>query len=278
MFYLLLAILSSTMVSIVMKLSTNKISGNISMLAMNYMMCLCIAGINTGVGTLFPVVKELPLTLFLGTIHGILYLTSFMLLQYNIKKNGVVLSATFMKLGLLVPMVVSIVLFKEIPSFIQVIGFVIAILGILLINQEEHTSSMMINTSLVLLLLLGGAGDAMSKIYEEFGSAELSAQFLFYTFLVALLLCIGLSIFKKEKLGKNEVIYGLLIGIPNYFSAHFLLLSLKYVPAVIAYPTYSVATLLVVTLAGVGFFKERLSQKQWGALGIIVIALALLNL
>jgi hypothetical protein len=33
-------------------------------------------------------------------------------------------------------------------------------------------------------------------------------------------------IFKKEKLGKNELIYGILIGVPNFFSAKFLLMAL----------------------------------------------------
>ena len=38
MLYLLLAIASSAMVSVVMRLSTNKVQGNVSMLAMNYLM------------------------------------------------------------------------------------------------------------------------------------------------------------------------------------------------------------------------------------------------
>ena len=70
----------------------------------------------------------------------------------------------------------------------------------------------------------------------------------------------------------------MLIGIPNFFSSKFLLLSLGGVPAVIAYPTYSVATLMTVTLAGVCFFKEKLGNRQWIALGVILVALVLLNI
>ena len=74
-----------------------------------------------------------------------------------------------------------------------------------------------------------------------------------------------------------ELIFGLLVGIPNYFSSRFLLRSLSYVPAVIAYPTYSVATMLVITLVGVLAFREKLGRRQWAALGIILVALGLLN-
>ena len=65
---------------------------------------------------------------------------------------------------------------------------------------------------------------------------------------------------------------------PNYFSARFLLLSLSAVPAVIAYPSYSVGTIVLIALVGKVFFKERLSRRQLVAMGVILAALILLNL
>ena len=87
-----------------------------------------------------------------------------------------------------------------------------------------------------------------------------------------------LSGISRQKAGKWEWAFGLLIGIPNFFSAKFLLGALKTIPAVIVYPVYSVATILTVTLAGVLLFREKLEKRQWMALGIILLALVLLNL
>lgn len=278
MFYLLLAILSSAMVSIAMRLSTKQVSGSVSVLAMNYVMCIAIAAAYTGVGNLLPRAEGIGLTLGMGVINGILYLAGFVLHQMNVKKNGVVLSATFMKLGLLVSMAASVFLFGEIPEPLQIVGFLIAVVAIVLINLEKNQANMQFKAGLVLVLVVGGVTDTMAKVYEVTGSSELSSQFLFYTFVVAFLCCMGLVVLKKEKIGRNEVLFGMLIGIPNYFSARFLLLALEHVPAVIVYPTVSVATLLVVTLVGVGFFKEKLARRQWAALGIILVALVLLNI
>lgn len=278
MLYLILAICSSAVISILMRLSSDKVKGNVAMLSMNYLMCMILAGAYTGFDRLFPADGALPQTLVMGALHGILYLASFVLLQVNVKRNGVVLSATFMKLGLLVPMVLSLLVFREQPTLWQILGFCIAVFAILLINLEKGQTVMGSKLGLLLLLVGGGCADAMSKVYEELGSAELSAQFLFYTFVVAFLLCVGLTLLKKQRWGKNEVIYGLLIGIPNFFSARFLLMALEEVKAVIAYPTYSVATILLVTLTGVLAFKERLGKRQWLALGVILVALVLLNL
>lgn len=278
MIHLLLAISCSSLISILMRLSTDKVTANVSMLAMNYLMCLTIALTGTGVGALFPRHPALPATLLMGAVHGVLYLGSFVLLQVNVKRNGVVLSATFMKLGLLVPMAASILLFGERPSSAQLAGFAIALGAILLINLEKGTSSLGFRAGLLLLLLGGGAADVMSKVYGELGEPALADQFLLYTFLMAFLLCTALVVRKGERPGKYEVLFGLLIGIPNFFSAKFLLAALDSVPAVIAYPTYSVATILAVTAAGVVLFRERLGRRQVAAMGCILVALTLLNL
>lgn len=278
MLYLLLAIASSALVSIIMRLSERKVNGNVSMLAMNYLMCLTMAAAFTGVKELLPKGEGTGLTIGFGLFNGLLYLASFILLQINVRKNGVVLSATFMKLGLLVPMVVSVCFFHEVPVLFQVVGFFLAVGAIILINFEKDQSTLSFKAGLILMLLINGGADAMSKVFEELGNPAQSEQFLLYTFAAALVLCAVLVVVKKERPGRWEVLFGLLIGIPNYFSARFLLKSLEQLSAVIVYPTYSVATIVAVTLAGVCFFKERLGRRQWLALGIILVALVLLNI
>lgn len=278
MLYLILAIVSSAMISIVMRLSEGKVRGRLTMLAVNYLMCLLLAGFYTGFESVFLSGVSLWGTLGMGAVNGFLYLMGFVLLQLNIRKNGVVLSSTFMKLGLLVPMVVSVLFFGEVPALSQVVGFFLAVTAIVLVNAEKDSTETTFKLGLILLLLAGGGGDAMAKIFEELGNAALSEQYLFYSFLIAFALCALLAVFKKESPGKKEVLFGLLIGIPNYYSARFLLRSVEHLDAVLVYPTYSVATILVVTLAGVCFFKERLKKRQWLALGIILAALVLLNL
>ena len=278
MLYLILAILSSAAISVLMRLSNRKVSGGAGMLAVNYIMCLVMSAVFAGVDQLFPRTASLGQTLSLGAINGLLYLMSFAMLQVSIQKNGVVLSTIFMKLGLLVPLALAVVVFREKPEVQQVVGFLLALVAILVINYEKTGQKSQSAGFLVLLLLLGGAGDTMSKIFEEIGDGALADQFLLYTFASALILCLILVLVKKEKMGKWEWLFGLLIGVPNFFSARFLLKSLSYIPATVAYPTFSVATLLVVTLAGVVLFGERLKKKQWVGLGMILGALVLLNI
>ena len=75
-----------------------------------------------------------------------------------------------------------------------------------------------------------------------------------------------------------DLLFGAIIGIPNYLSSRFLLLSLKDIPAILVYPIYSVAAIVCTTLIGLFFFKEKLSMKKIASIGLILIALVLLNL
>ncbi len=275
--YLALAIICSSLISIVMRVGTYKVNNKLSMLAANYATCFILAALIAGPGTLFPASPQLPRTLLLGFINGFVFLSAFVLMQRSVKASGVVLSTTFSKLGLLVPVLVSVAVFGESPSLLHIIGFVLAVIAIIMINPGDGEKSSGI-LGLVILLTVCGSADAMNKIYSEIGAAELSSQFLLYTFMSAFALCMLLVIHGKEKPGKYELFFGILLGVPNYFSARFALMSLSYLPAVIVYPTISVSTILLVSLVGILAFKERLIKQQWLALGIIIVAVALLNI
>lgn len=275
--YLLLAILCSAMVSVGLRLSTNRVTYKMGMTATNYLSCLVVAIGYAGLSGLFPNDVELPRSLGLGALNGVIYLGAFLLFQFNIRKNGIVLASIFMKLGLLVPIVVSILVFHESPGVLQVLGFITAIAAIILINYEPG-HAVKLRMELLLLLLGGGAVDVLSKVYDEVGSAALADQFLVATFAVALLLSLVMMALKKERFGKYELLLGVMIGIPNFFTAKLTLRALETVPAVVTYPTYSVGTILVVTLVGVLFFREKLRKQQYIAIGVILLALTLLNL
>lgn len=277
MMYLILAILSSAMVSIVMRLTKKRVQNETSLLAVNYLACVVIAGAYMGFSNALPKGAGSDTALSLGAVTGALYLLGFLLLQWNVGKNGVVLSSTFMKLGLLAPIAFSILFFGELPTAFQAVGFVLAIAAVLLINGNKGAAAKS-RWALILLLLTCGTGDFMSKVYEALGPKELNDQFLFYTFVFALILCAALVIVKREKPGLREILWGAALGLPNYFSARFILGALGEMPAVIVYPTFSVATMVVLTLAGVVFFKEKLSRREWMGVLLILVALAFLNM
>lgn len=282
MIYLILAVLSSTLVALTMRISgkyTDK-ERNMSMLATNYLICIMLAMVYSGAGNIFTQEDGSNICLSLGAINGLLYLAGFVLLQINTKKNGVVMSSTFMRLGVLVPTILSIVAFHEKPTVLQLMGIVIALAAIIGISTDDGKKGGRLDfkAGLIFMLLAGGTADAMSKIYDEIGKEELSDQFLVYTFIFAFLFSLALLFYKKQTFGKMEFLFGIIVAIPNYYSARFLLKAVSSVPAVVAYPSYSVGTIVVTSAAGILFFHETVNKRQALAIMGILIALVLLNI
>lgn len=278
MINLLLAIAGSSLLSIVMRTSEKYVKGNHGMLAVNYIICTVLAVVSGGVENLFPKTEGSAFTLALGVCTGILYLAGLLLVQLNIRKNGVVMASLFQKLGLIVQVLISIIFFRERPEVLQILGLVLCLAAIVLINFEKEQTTIQFKLGLFLILLVCGLGEGMSKIHEELGNGALSEHFLLYTFGTALILCVLLIVVKKERFGWKDVFFGVLLGVPNYFAAKFLLKALNELAAVVVFPTFSVATMVVILVAGLLIFKEKLSKKQWIGMGMILIALALLNI
>ena len=278
MIYLLLAIASSSAVAILMRLSGKYSKHATAMLASNYVVCTLLGALFTDFTGFTLRTEGLPTALGLGLVDGAFYLAGFVLLKWNIQRNGVVLPATFQKLGVLVPTLMSIIVFRETMQPVQGVGMAAAVAALLLLQGKGEKKQGGSIGGLIALMLVGGMCDAMSKIYEEIGPAHLSDQFLLFTFASALILCVLLCVWRKEKPDMWDILFGAVIAIPNYFSARFLLLSLVALPGTVAYPSFSAGTIIAVAAAGAIFFKEKLSRRKLLALGLILAALVLLNL
>lgn len=276
--YLLVAIFFSAMISISMRLSSGKVRSQYGMLATNYLICGVLGALYADFSLLDTETAGIGITVGLAALNGVILLAGLILLQSSTRKNGVVLSSLFMKLGLLVPFVVSILFFHEFPTWLQVAGFCLAVGAIVVFNLKKEGEVNRFGVGLILLLLLNGGVDAIIKLFEELGPVQLSDHFLCFSFSVAFVLCMGIVISQKERPDGKALLYGGMIGVANFFSSKFVLAALTQIPAVVVFPTYSVATMLVVTLSGVVFFKERLKKRQWLAFAGVIAALVLLNI
>lgn len=281
MTYLILSIFSGAMISIVMRLSQGKVTSKLSMFAVNYITCALLSWMLMGFVNPFPKTEGIMPTIGMGTFNGTFYMLALVLSQYNIARNGVVLSSVFSKMGgLLIPLLVSILIFGESPTVLQFIGFVLSVISIFVLNYQKDADGVggKFTLSLFALLVAEGCAGIMAKVFNETGNPVLASHFLFYTFVIAFQLCVIVIVAKHEVLGLSEFVYGLMIGVPNFLGARFVLRALETVPAVVVYPSRSVGTIVVITIVGTMLFKERLSRQQFVAIGVILVSLVLLNL
>ena len=274
---LILAMLSSALVAVVMRIGSEGDEPRKPMLAVNYLVCSAVSLMFLKSGT---EPTGMGFAVGLGLAGGILYLGAFLLLQRSVRENGVALSSAFMKLGVVVPTILGLTLFHERAGIARVAGILLtaAAIAALAGSPREWRSGRSGAGLLALLMLGGGMADGMSKFYSAYGNPALEGHYLCFVFTFALILCAALCARLKQRLTVRDALFGVLLGLPNYFSSRFLLRALAEIPASVAFPVFSCGTILLTSLSGRLLFGERNTPRQWGALGLALAALILLNL
>jgi len=215
----------------------------------------------------------------IGIFAGVFFFLSFIYYQKSVKENGVGLSGTFGKLGILIPMIFSIIIWNEYPSSLQWLGIILSLASILIVNLSlKDLSTSSFNSSLILLFFFGGMAEFSNKIFQKYALTDYKDLFLFFVFIIAFAISIFFTLKEKSRVTKKDILLGIVVGIPNLFSSYFLILALNYMTSSVAFPIYSAGSILLINLGGLIIFKEKLSKKETFAILMTILALILINL
>ena len=299
MSFLLFAILSSSLMTLVLRLFRSDEGNRYGVIVGNYLTCIVISLFMLPRRGL--VWEAHPTTLLLGILGGFFFVAGLVTIQSSILQSGATLTAAFSKLGLLVSLFLSVFWFGEKPNARQLAGIVLVLLSILLINLGDREEGRGPKNErekrdkkspaprlpgralplLLLTLLTCGAGDAMAKVVAQVGIPGEDSLYFFFLFVTAFLLSLLLALLEYRRTGKRiragELAPGILVGIPNYFSSYLLLRSLMSLPAFLVYPVFSTGTILLVMAVSFVFFRERPGRHQLLGLLLILAALVLLS-
>lgn len=217
--------------------------------------------------------------LIVGAGAGFFFFLSFIYYQKSVKENGVGISGTIAKLGILIPMLFSIVIWNELPTLMQVIGIALSLVSIVIVNLSSNSLEKLdIKPTIILLFLFGGLAEFSNKIFQKYALIDYKDVFLFAVFFVAFLLSVFYTIRSKGNITLKDILTGFGVGIPNLFSSFFLILALTTINTSVAFPIYSAGSIVLINIGGLLIFKEKIAKKNQVAIILTVVALVLINL
>lgn len=298
MFYLMLAILCSSSIALVFKVTESKDLHRQAVTTFNYLTAITIAALflfagKTRLALTGANLEDLVTTvmqgghltgansqlyaLLLGMVTGIFFYGSFMLYQYNVRHYGASLTGMFSKLGILVPMLVSVILWKEYPTSLQWLAISLSLVAIVLVNAGSRQSDFDIKATLLFLFIVGGMAEFLNKIFQQYAAMSDKPLFLVAVFGTALLISGSRLAAKSDTFDPRTLGYGIIVGTFNLFSSHFLIQSLETVKTSVAFALFSSMSMSLILVASGLFFKERLASRERIAVGLTIVALFLLN-
>jgi drug/metabolite transporter (DMT)-like permease len=217
----------------------------------------------------------------LAIFTGTLFITNFFIYSKSVHYNGVGISVAAMRISLIIPVLLSILWYLEMLSPLQWAGvFMVFITLFLLLPNKNDLLKEPFSAAwlLVLIFVFTGVGDASLKVYEEeFSGLLLKQQFMAMVFFTALFIGAAvLTVQKKWKLKKQELLLGAAIGIPNLLTAIFLIEALERMNGAIVYSAVNVLTVAGATILGIVRWSDRFTRLQWTGIILAVIAILVL--
>lgn len=226
---------------------------------------------------------------FLGSIFlGILFVAIFFVMAMTSQKNGVSVASVAGKMSVVIPVFFGIFLYNESFSFLKIIGITIALIAVYLASFKEEKASLQKSTLLFPLLLFLGSGtiDTVLKYIEinfvpQQDVSIFSGSLFGIAAIVGSLILLVQHIKQPSSFGIKNLIAGILLGIPNYFSIIFLIKSLqkKGFESSMLFTLNNVGIVVLSTVFGFVLFKEHFSLKNKVGIalaicGIILVALS----
>lgn len=279
--FILLSAICSLLIAHFLKVTEVKKLRTTNTLTVNYLVAFIIAFVWGSLKTEGSVINPDLLLLGFCVIVGVFFITNFIAYSKSVHTNGVGVTITAMRLSLLVPILLSVYVYDEYLTAIETGGVVLVFAAlILLIPKKSKVKVGRINAGWLLLIIfiLTGFADASLKIYEEEFSTSLNeSMFMGMIFFAAFLIGLIACIFRKGALVTGEEFkLGFLIGIPNLFSAIFLIYALHDISGSIAYPLVNMLSVAGGTALGLIRWKDTVSPLQWAGLIIALIAIIIL--
>lgn len=221
---------------------------------------------------------------------GIGFIAVFNVMAITTQRISVAVSAVSNKLSFIIPVFFSVIIFHERLQAIQWLGMLIALLAVVftcLPSEKQQSMQSRVTFFFLPLLLFVGSGlldTLMNYLQHHFINEQNRHAYLITGFGVAG--CIGVCIALVgyytgfRKWNTINIIAGIALGIPNYFSIHclvkFLSLAGKSSSAGIAINNIGIV-LLSALLAWI-LFKQTLSKLNMLGILLAIIAIGMISI
>lgn len=297
MIYLILAILCSSSIAMIFKISEGQNLNRLAVTSFNYLCASLVAlfmllvdfpelGVEGGSfesvvlknETLFSLNSSVFWGISVGVFAGVFFFLSFLFYQKSVRESGMSLSGAFGKLGILIPMLFSLVIWREYPRILQWTGIAMALLSILLLNWPFGRSGNGVKVSLILLFVSGGLAEFTNKLFQNYTVPGYKNVFLLSVFSSAFLISFLVLSKSRTQFKKREVLTGFLVGLPNLFSSFFLIAALESIKGSVAFPVYSAGSVALISFGGFVVFGEKLRRLEVFALAMVLLSLIMVNL
>ncbi|MDB4207035.1 EamA family transporter [Flavobacteriaceae bacterium] len=283
MFYLLISICISSFLFVIFKLFDVLKVNTFQAIVVNYFVAAVLGFYLSNNSVSFQEIPNQPW--FIGAfLLGIMFILVFNVMALTSQKNGLSVASVSSKMSVVIAIVFGVWYYEESLGFIKLSGILLALIAVYLTSVKEKKETTVKQVSLLFPILLffgSGAIDTSLKFIEtrfveEGGVPLFSATIFGCAFILGMSILLYQMVKGTFRFEFKNILGGILLGVPNYFSIVYLLkaLSTDGMESSTAFTLNNVGIVILSTLFGLFIFKEKLIWKNW--LGIVIAIVSIL--
>lgn len=284
MIYLLISILISSGLFVIFKLfGTYKIDV-LKAIFINYIVAFSFGFLSSTKTVMIADIPNEPW--FYGALAlGVLFVCIFFTMAMTSQQNGVSIASIASKMSVVIPIFFGVFLYNESVTVLKVSGIIIALFAVYLSSVKDKNNKNKNGGLLFPTLLFFGSGaidTTIKYMQNNFVSDEdvpiFSGSLFAIAALFGMLVLLVKTIKKPEPFGWKNIVAGIALGIPNYYSIVFLIkaLQVKGFESSTLFTMNNVGIVVVSTLIGIIFFKENFSTKNKIGVALAIIGITIM--
>ncbi|MBL4905238.1 MAG: DMT family transporter [Flavobacteriaceae bacterium] len=283
MFYLMLSVLISSLLFVIFKLFDVFKVNTLQAIVVNYLIALTFGYFSSEVSLEIVEVSNQPW--FIGAfLLGFLFISVFNIMAITAQKNGLTVASVAGKMSVVIPVVFGIIVYHESVGVVKIIGIALALVAVYLSSAKSDSNPVKFKNLLFPLLLFVSSGviDTSIKYVESnfvpdgevplFLATIFTCAFVLGAFFLIIQMINGRFVFHWK-----NIVGGIALGVPNYYSMVFLLKALqtKGMESSTLFTINNVSIVILTTVFALFFFKEKLIKKNWIGIALAVISILL---
>ena len=220
--------------------------------------------------------------IFGSVILGFIFIGTFYATTIASQRNGLSTASVASKMSIVIPILSGVLLFQEVLNSIKISGIILALIAVYFTSKKEKGEIQASGNLLYPALVFIGAGtiDASLKYLQSHFVPEnevgiFSSLTFLCAFFVGLFIISFQIIVNKAKIYGRNIIGGIVLGIPNFFSLYYLvkMLEAKAFQSATLFTIHNISIVILTSIVGVLFFKEKLNKRN--IFGILLALLAI---
>jgi drug/metabolite transporter (DMT)-like permease len=290
MLYLIITILLNTYLQLIFKVFDRKKVDTLQAIVFNYWTCVITGCIFSGTMPLAGDALKQP-WIFWAAGMGLAFISIFNLVGYCTKVDGITTTTVANKLSMVIPVGAAIWLYQDVMPLTKWIGIGLALPAVYLSAKVPGKDGKNSNIWLAILLfiasgLLDTAVNYVSHTFFSTGNEAVDEQaqsvYLVHAFLTAALagsvMLLILCLRGRRKFAWKNLVAGVALGVPNYFSIYFLirLLQTGFLPGSAAIPANNIGIVVLAALCAILFFREKAGPARITGMALALAAILLI--